>query len=253
MNRLLTIVPILVVSAASVTARVDSPEDTSLIASSPSVTAGRAVTFNTRAYIVVDDGIHGEELWSTDGTDAGTTLVRDINPGPAGSRIFGLTIAGGFLFFSADDGTHGWELWRSDGTPQGTVLIKDIPPGADSSLPSDFAAVSNVLYFSANHPSTGRELWKSDGSAANTVLVADLTPGSSGSDPTEVTAAGGNIFFSAAAPQRSSRHRNTNIGRELWKTNGTAAGTSRRTRASAAVNCGSAAGCQEIRASCTTS
>jgi ELWxxDGT repeat protein len=224
MSRLFTSITLLALSAASLIARVNSPEDISLAASSPSVSAGRAVTFNNRAYIVVDDGVHGEELWSTDGTNAGTVLVRDINPGPAGSSIFGLTIVGSSLFFSADDGAHGWELWRSDGTPQGTVLVKDIAPGADTSLPSDFAAVNNVLYFSAIHPSTGRELWKSDGSAANTVLVADLMPGSSGSDPTEVTVAGSNIFFSADAPTR--RHRRTTfIGRELWKTNGTAAGT----------------------------
>jgi ELWxxDGT repeat protein len=225
MSRLFTSITLLALSAASLIARVDSPEDTSLAASSPSVSAGRTVTFNNRAYIVVDDGVHGEELWSTDGTNAGTVLVRDINPGPAGSRIFNLTIVGGSLFFSADDGVHGWELWRSNGTPQGTVLIKDIAPGADTSLPSDFAAVNNVLYFSAIHPSTGRELWKSDGSAANTVLVADLTPGSIGSDPMEMTAVGGDIFFSATAPQ-TNRRRSTHIGRELWKTNGTAAGTS---------------------------
>jgi ELWxxDGT repeat protein len=223
-NPLLTSITLLALSATSLIARVDSPEDISLAASSPSVSADRALTFNGRAYLVVDDGVHGEELWSTDGTDAGTVLVRDINPGRASSRIFGLTIVGGSLFFSADDGAHGWELWRSDGTPQGTVLVKDIAPGAENSLPSDFAAVNNVLYFSAIHPSTGRELWKSDGSAANTVLVADLMPGSSGSDPIEMTAAGGNIFFSADAPTR--RHRRTTfIGRELWKTDGTAAGT----------------------------
>src|SRR5262245_45590025 len=149
MNRLLTLLSVLALTAASLSARVDSPEDTSLAASSPSVSAGRAVTFNNRAYIVVDDGIHGEELWSTDGTDAGTILVRDINPGPASSRIFGLTIVGDSLFFSADDGTHGWELWRSNGTPQGTVLVKDIAAGTDNSLPSDFAAINNILYFSA--------------------------------------------------------------------------------------------------------
>jgi len=62
MNHFLTFISVLAFSAASLIARVDSPEDTSLIASSPNVTASRAVTFNNRAYFVVDDGVHGEEL-----------------------------------------------------------------------------------------------------------------------------------------------------------------------------------------------
>src|SRR5215475_6536347 len=137
MTRLFTSITLLALSAASLIARVDSPEDTSLIASSPTVTAGRAITFNNRAYFVVDDGVHGEELWSSDGTDGGTFLVRDINPGSLGSGVRNLTVAGAQLFFSANDGTHGFELWRTDGTPQGTVLVKDIAPGADSSMPAD--------------------------------------------------------------------------------------------------------------------
>ena len=68
---------------------------------------------------MVDDGVHGEELWSTDGTDAGTFLVRDINPVSASSGIFGLTVVGTALFFSADDGTHGWgalaQRWNAAG------------------------------------------------------------------------------------------------------------------------------------------
>jgi ELWxxDGT repeat protein len=138
---LIIAITLLAFSAASLIARVESPEDTSLIASSPTVTAGRAVTFNNRAYFVVDDGVHGEELWSSDGTEGGTFLLRDINPGSLGSGVHKLTVAGTLVFFSANDGTHGFELWRTDGTPQGTVLVKDIAPGGDSSMPTDFAVI----------------------------------------------------------------------------------------------------------------
>jgi hypothetical protein len=75
MSRFFISVTLVAFSAASLIARVDSVEDTSLIASSPNVSAGRAVTFNNRAYFVVDDGVHGEELWSSDGTDDGRVPI----------------------------------------------------------------------------------------------------------------------------------------------------------------------------------
>jgi hypothetical protein len=52
-------------------------------------------------------------LWKTDGTAAGTSLVRDINVGEGSSVPATMTDVDGTLFFRADDGVHGNELWRT--------------------------------------------------------------------------------------------------------------------------------------------
>src|SRR5262249_46384662 len=84
---------------------------------------GSAVAVGPVAYLAGDDGLTGYELWKTDGTAAGTVLVKDIYPGSAGSSLSSLTAVNSTLFFLADDGTTGWELWKSDGTGAGTVLV----------------------------------------------------------------------------------------------------------------------------------
>src|SRR5262249_45353461 len=68
-----------------------------------------------------NDGIHGSELWNSDGTAAGTQLLKDIVPGPASSDPWLLARYGNYVFFETrpviDNGTH-VELWKTDGTPQ---------------------------------------------------------------------------------------------------------------------------------------
>ena len=54
---------------------------------------------------------HGNELWKSDGTDAGTVMVADIVPGTGGASPHELTNVNGTLFFFANDGIHGDELW----------------------------------------------------------------------------------------------------------------------------------------------
>ncbi|MEG4166616.1 MULTISPECIES: ELWxxDGT repeat protein, partial [unclassified Microcoleus] len=157
----------------------------------------------------------GQELWKSDGTAAGTVLVKDINPGIwVSSFPSNLTNVNGTLYFQASDGTNGKELWKSDGTVAGTVLVKDIKPGILGSLSDiqDLTNVNGTLYFNADDGTNGKELWKSDGTAAGTVLVKDIYPGEIGSDPYGLTNVNGTLYFQAG-------------GKELWKSDGTAAGT----------------------------
>jgi ELWxxDGT repeat protein len=78
-------------------------------------------------FFAATDGIGvGRELWRSDGTAAGTTLVREVNPGESSSDPDELTNLGGTLLFSAVRNRWGRELWRSDGTADGTKLVKNI-------------------------------------------------------------------------------------------------------------------------------
>jgi ELWxxDGT repeat protein len=203
-----------------------SAEDSSLLILGQD--AGRAATLNGRAFVVVDDGVHGEELWVGDGTSPGFVLLRDIHPGLAGSGVSALTVLHDRLYFSADDGVNGQELWRTDGTHAGTVLVADINPGPESSTPVSLRAIGGLVYFSAFRPATGREPWKSDGTLAGTAMIADVRPGTLPSDPSEFTPLGGKVLFSAEGSVTTGKGRKsstTSMGRELWSTDGTASGT----------------------------
>lgn len=142
------------------------------------------------------DATHGDELWKSDGTAAGTVLVKDINAGSYGFYLGSLTAVGSTLYFLAFEGADGEELWKSDGTADGTVMVKDIDPGGDGSYPIDLVNAGGTLYFSAYDKADGYELWKSDSTAAGTVLVENINPKNDGaggdpdSEQGEVGAAG---------------------------------------------------------------
>jgi ELWxxDGT repeat protein len=130
------------------------------------------------------------QLWRSNGTQAGTMMVADINVGANANPKY-LTNVNGTLFFQANDGVHGPELWTSDGSAAGTVLVQDINPGATGSYPYFLVNVNGTLFFSANDGVHGHELWASDGTFAGTQMVADLNPGSG------LTSIGGSLLFAA--------------------------------------------------------
>jgi ELWxxDGT repeat protein len=157
---------------------------------------------------------YGTELWKTDGTTAGTVMVKNINTSPAGvgdavdasSNPLYLADIGGTLFFSAElNGSTGPELWKSDGTSGGTVLVADIAT-VSGSAPQWITDVNSIAFFSADDGVIGRELYSSSGSTAG--LVANLnTAMLAGSDPRQLTEIGGKLFFTADDGSH---------GKELW-------------------------------------
>lgn len=146
----------------------------------------------------------GIELWKTDGTSAGTALVKDINPS-GDSRPDGFVSAGGFIFFAADDGS-GQKLWRSDGTPEGTFSSDILAPAYDKN--TSMAAYGGTVYFQGSDATNGSELWRWNGQAGQADLVADINP-SGDSTPDHFKVVGDSLYFSADDGVH---------GVELWKT-----------------------------------
>lgn len=103
-------------------------------------------------YFTAETNANGRELWRTDGTEAGTVMVKDINSGSDHGYVHtGRPVAiGNTLYFSADDGTNGEELWESDGTEAGTVLVKDIRNGSYGGNPRHLTVIGNTLYFTGD-------------------------------------------------------------------------------------------------------
>ena len=166
-------------------------------------------------FFIANDGNNGNELWKSNGTPAGTLLVKTIASSSTTPPAW-LTNVNGTLYFSANDGTTGVELWKSDGSSAGTVRLKDIRSGSYSSSPNWLTNVNGTLFFSATDGTTGNELWKSDGTAAGTVIAKDIVPGVVSGQPGELANIRGTLIFAAS---------NGVNGREVWASDGTAAGT----------------------------
>jgi ELWxxDGT repeat protein len=130
------------------------------------------------------DQAHGDEVWITDGTAAGTHLLADVCPGPcSGFRLAMETVLGtatGRTWFlasphdgnpdAADD-----ELWVTDGTPGGTHR-------AGGHVESGLGFLGDLAFFGlGGQDRDAAELWATDGTSAGTRQVTVLqrfVPGS---------------------------------------------------------------------------
>jgi ELWxxDGT repeat protein len=122
-----------------------------------------AIAFNNLLYFKADDGVHGEELWVSDGTTDGTYMLKDISLVNATVSPNSFTPYNHLIFFQADDGINGRELWTTDGTESGTTLFLDINAGSGHGSPNNFFVFNGKLYFSANNGANGFELWLATG------------------------------------------------------------------------------------------
>ena len=166
-------------------------------------------------FFTADEATHGNQVWETNGTAAGTVRLsdgHDVNGANGGIFPSDLTAVGNEVFFSASDFSHGYQIWETNGTAAGTQMVSDINPNGGGIFPSDLTAVGNTLYFVGYDPVDGMQLFESNGTAAGTQMVADI-PGANGYPgcyPTDLTAGGGLLYFSAT----DSTH-----GTQLWSAN----------------------------------
>jgi ELWxxDGT repeat protein len=156
------------------------------------------------------------ELWKTDGTFAGTVMVKDIsvnntNPFRQSTihKIFNKI--GNNVYFSANDGLNGIELWKTSELTGNTEMIADINVGNNNNFgPDSFTEVNNTIYFTQNTSETpgNTQIWKTNGTEAGTIQITSLPTGYLSLE--ELFYKNNIIYFSLYSPA---------LGMELWKLN----------------------------------
>ncbi len=165
--------------------------------------------FNNKLYFFgTDEKVYVDKLMASDGTEAGTTVIKTIDSAKGYTELQNLTILNNLLIFNNLN-----QLWKSDGTTAGTGLLASVKMGS-----ANFAILNNKLYFAADNTNSSPikdQLWQTDGTVAGTVLFKTINP-SGAAGIANLFVAGGKIYFNA------SNGINTD---QLWVSDGTPAGT----------------------------
>lgn len=171
------------------------------------------VALGGRVVFPADDAVHGMEPWISNGTLAGTRLLRDVCPGGCSSNPGPIATLGNRFFFGANDGTRGVEPWLSDGTTAGTRLLRDLCRGSCSSTPQAPRTLGGWTIFAALDAQGRSQLWRTNGTANGTIRLTTLPRGVE-----EIAARPGSgaLLFRAWDAERDE---------ELWSTDGTRPGT----------------------------
>lgn len=155
-----------------------------------------------------DVGAGIDQLWRSDGTTAGTYMIKDFGLSQFVASYY-MPAGNNFYIILVTPGT-GNVLWKSDGTESGTQPVKvisDLPYGPVNNNYPSFAALGSTLYFTGLDAAHGKELWKTDGTEDGTVLVADINAGTGSSLPASLTVFNNTLYFSAEG----------SLGKELYR------------------------------------
>lgn len=180
------------------------------------VTRNYSVSGNTM-YFGGYDATNGNELWVTDGTAAGTHVVKDLRPGTGDGLPQAFCRIGNEVFFTGIGAASGRKLWKTDGTAAGTTQV----PVAEPFFILDNAVglVNNKMIFYAHNTVDGYEPYVSDGTGAGTFMLKNINPAGnswiSQSQNAHLRFNNKYCFFVA----------NNGTANALWSTDGTTAGT----------------------------
>ncbi len=180
---------------------------------------GGMFEFGGQLYVRGTTAAHGYELWRTDGTPAGTSLVADLVPGPDGSHPEHFTVTANGVFYRARFGTqrHLMHL-TGNGVLQDLGPIPfDAPIGVPGVANTAFVPFAGGVVFGASD-ALGIEPWFGSPTLAP-ARIADLNrsgPGMFSTAPVTSTVVHDQLFFVASDGV---------TGSELWSSRGTAAST----------------------------
>lgn len=157
-------------------------------------------------FFVGHDEQHGRELWRTDGTGAGTTLVVDANPGPRDSWPRRLIAAEDRLFYQATaDGV--WEsLWSVDAAGVQPEVLLSLAYESEGSTPRDLIPAGDHLHFIANLH-WGDLHYRYDAELQGDLRGRPITSRQYDPHLPRAVAVGDDLYYTARTSQ---------TGRELW-------------------------------------
>ena len=193
---------------------IPAAEDSAPLFSSP-------LSHNGRLYFVLHDPKRGPQVWTSDGTEAGTKAILTL---PLEDQIIPLAqrsqvefrVIEGHLFMVVDDGIHGSEPWVIDGeTPQ---MLADTLPGGEGGVKrwAGTATLDGKVYFSVKTPGFGDKLWVTDATPAGTGPLTLLGEKALTQTLSVRLSAAGLLYFAVGNDTQATR---------LWATDGTPQGT----------------------------